>query len=140
MTENVKLRPEERRLRALLSHTDALGFAHDALLREEWGYPETKAEMLDALQDLRVEAHERFELCKRELGSPRSPDREEMWMDENTPTSPKGPYLDALEAVATHLVVLAEETEKLRLLREYQLGARVTDTEGSLNVRPVEEK
>lgn len=129
MTENVKLRPEERRLRALLSHTDALGFAHDALLREEWGYPETKAEMLDALQDLRVEAHERFEGCKRELGGPRSlPLREENMTDENTR---KARELDALE-------VIAAELERLRVLKEHELGVRVHEVEGNLSVRPAE--
>jgi hypothetical protein len=71
MTENVKLRPqEEERLRALLRRADALGFAHDALLREEWGHPEIKAEMLEALEGMRVEAHARFASYKQELGIP----------------------------------------------------------------------
>jgi len=69
MTENVKLRPEEEeRLLVLLRRSDALGFAHDAVLGEEWGDPETKAEMLRALEELRIEADERFENYKRELG------------------------------------------------------------------------
>ncbi len=39
---------------------------------------------------------------------------------------------DALEHIAAKL-------ERLRLLREHELGARVEDEEGSLHVRPVDE-
>ena len=71
MTENVKLRPEEEaRLRVLLRRADALNFAHEVVLREEWGHPEMKAEMLEALEEVRVEAHERFKSYKQELGIP----------------------------------------------------------------------
>ena len=68
MTENVKLRPEEERLRALLRRADALTCAHAAVLAEDWTYPETKAQMLEAFDEMRVEAHERFASYKRELG------------------------------------------------------------------------
>jgi len=71
MTENVKLRPEEEaRLRALLRRTDALGFAHDALVAQEWGHPETKAEMLEALEGMLKEANAQFGSYKQELGIP----------------------------------------------------------------------
>ncbi len=71
MTENVKLRPEEEeRLRALLRRTDALSFAYGAVLGEEWGYAEMKAEVLETLEEIRVEAHERFASYKQELGIP----------------------------------------------------------------------
>jgi hypothetical protein len=71
MTESVKLRTEEEeRLRALLRRVDALNFAHAAVLGEEWGYAETKAEMLATLEEMRVEAQARFESCRRELGIP----------------------------------------------------------------------
>jgi hypothetical protein len=39
--------------------------------------------------------------------------------------------LDALENIAAEL-------ERLRMLKEYELGAWVNDNEGSLNVKPVE--
>jgi hypothetical protein len=45
-------------------------------------------------------------------------------MDENTR---KGRELDALE-------IIAEQLEKLRLLKEYELGARVKDDGGTLHV------
>ena len=64
----MKLRPEEERLRALLRRADALNFAHAAVLHEEWGHPETKAQMLEALEEVRVEAAERFQSYKREVG------------------------------------------------------------------------
>lgn len=51
-------------------------------------------------------------------------------MDEETR---KARELDALE-------VIAEQLEKLRLLKEYELGARVEDVGGTLDVKPVEEK
>jgi hypothetical protein len=71
MTENVKLRPDEaERLRALLRRSDALGFAHDAALREEWGYPETKAQTLEALEEMLKETNEQFRCYKQELGIP----------------------------------------------------------------------
>ena len=71
MTEEVKLRPEEEaRLRALLRRADALSFAHDAVLRDEWGHPEIKAEKLEALEEVSVEAHERFKSYKQEVGIP----------------------------------------------------------------------
>ena len=70
MTENVKLRPEEERLRALLRRSDALGFALSAALREEWGDPEAKARTVERLAELLAEANERFEGYKRELGIP----------------------------------------------------------------------
>ena len=68
MTEDVKLRPEEERLRALLRRSDALGCAHDAVLREEWGHPERKAEMLATLEEMLAEANERFKSYRQELG------------------------------------------------------------------------
>ena len=69
MPENVKLRPEEEeRLRALLRRADALGFARDAVLDKEWGYPETKAEMLETLEEMKEEAEESFRRYKREVG------------------------------------------------------------------------
>jgi len=43
----------------------------------------------------------------------------------------KARKLDALENIAAEL-------ERLRLLKEYELGAWVKDDEGSLNVKPVE--
>ena len=72
MTENaVKLRPEEEEtLRALLRRSDALNAAYAAVDDEEWGYPEIKAATLEVLEEIRVEAHERFESYKRELGIP----------------------------------------------------------------------
>jgi hypothetical protein len=39
----------------------------------------------------------------------------------------KGRELDALE-------IIAEQLEKLRMLKEYELGARVKDDGGTLNV------
>jgi hypothetical protein len=51
-------------------------------------------------------------------------------MDEETR---KARQLDALEAIAA-------EAEKLRLLREYELGATVEDVGGTLFVRPAEER
>jgi hypothetical protein len=69
MTENVKLRPEEEaRLRALLRRSDALGFAHRAVVIQEWGHPETKAEVLATLEEMLKEANARFGSYKRELG------------------------------------------------------------------------
>lgn len=69
MAEAAKLRPdEERLLRWLLRRTDALNFAYGALECEEWGYPETKAEMLDTLEEVRAEAHEWFESYRQALG------------------------------------------------------------------------
>ena len=49
-------------------------------------------------------------------------------MDEETR---KGRTLDALEAIAAEL-------ERLRMLREHELGIQVVDEEGSLFVRPAE--
>jgi hypothetical protein len=43
----------------------------------------------------------------------------------------KARELDALE-------IIAAELERLRMLKEYELGAWVKDGEGSLNVKPVE--
>jgi len=51
-------------------------------------------------------------------------------MDEETR---KGRELDALENIA-------EQLELLRVLREHELGVRVENDEGSLNVTPVENK
>lgn len=68
MTENVKLGPQEERLRTLLRRADALSFAYGAVLDEEWTYTETKAEILAVQEEMRVEAHERFESCRQELG------------------------------------------------------------------------
>jgi hypothetical protein len=51
-------------------------------------------------------------------------------MDEQTR---KGRELDALE-------IIAAELERLRMLKEYELGAWVEDVGGSLNVKPVEKK
>jgi hypothetical protein len=56
MTEAVKLRPEEKRLLALLRRADALNTACVIVELEEWGYPEAKAEMLETLEEMRVEA------------------------------------------------------------------------------------
>ena len=50
-------------------------------------------------------------------------------MDEQTREECR---LEALE-------LLAEEVEKLRMLREHEMGVRVVDYEGSLFVRPDEE-
>jgi hypothetical protein len=41
--------------------------------------------------------------------------------------------LDALENIAVEL-------ERLRMLKEYELGVRVKDVGGTLNVRPAEKK
>ena len=49
-------------------------------------------------------------------------------MDEDTR---RGREFDALEHIAAEL-------ERLRLLREHELGVRVEDEEGTLLVRPVE--
>jgi hypothetical protein len=49
-------------------------------------------------------------------------------MDEETR---KARELEALE-------IIAEQLELLRVLREHELGVRVEDDEGSLNVVPVE--
>jgi hypothetical protein len=49
-------------------------------------------------------------------------------MDEDTR---KGRELDTLENIAAEL-------ERLRMLKEYELGAWVKDDQGSLNVKPVE--
>ncbi len=71
MTENVKVRPEqEERLQALLRRADALSFAYGAIVGQEWGRPETKAEVLETLEEMCVEAHERFGSYKQELGIP----------------------------------------------------------------------
>ena len=51
-------------------------------------------------------------------------------MDEQTR---KGRQLDALETIAAEL-------EKLRLLKEREIGMRVVDEEGSMFVRPVEKR
>ena len=50
-------------------------------------------------------------------------------MDEETR---QGRTLDALESIAAEL-------ERLRFLREDEMGVRVVDEEGSLLVRPAEE-
>jgi hypothetical protein len=69
MTEDVKLGPEEEeRLRALLGRSDALGFAHRAVDVQEWAHPETKAEVLETLEEMLEEANARFGSYKRELG------------------------------------------------------------------------
>jgi hypothetical protein len=52
MTEAVKLRAEEERLRALLRRADALNTAYVVVELDEWSYPEAKAEMLEALEAL----------------------------------------------------------------------------------------
>jgi hypothetical protein len=57
-----------------------------------------------------------------------SPNREEMQMDEQTRG---GRGLDALE-------IIAAELEKLRMLREYEIGAEVREVEGNLYVQPIE--
>jgi hypothetical protein len=49
-------------------------------------------------------------------------------MDEETR---KGRELDAVENIAVEL-------ERLRMLREYELGVRVENDQGSLYVKPVE--
>jgi len=45
----------------------------------------------------------------------------------------KARELDALENIAAEL-------ERLRMLKEYELGAWVENDEGSLNVKPVEKQ
>jgi hypothetical protein len=70
MREAAKLRPEEETLLALLRRADALGVAYMAVELEEWGYPEAKAEMLETLEDMCVEAHEWFVSYRRALGIP----------------------------------------------------------------------
>ena len=70
MTEAAKLRPEEETLRALLRRADALSAAYMAVELEEWGYPEAKAEMLETLEDMRLEAHEWFVSYRRAFGIP----------------------------------------------------------------------
>jgi hypothetical protein len=71
MTEAAKLRPEEERmLRWLLRRTDALNIAYGALECEEWGYPEAKAEILEALEGMRAEAQEWFVSYRRAFGIP----------------------------------------------------------------------
>jgi hypothetical protein len=71
MTEAVKLgRPEEETLRALLRRADALNAAYMAVELEEWGYPEAKVEMLETLEQMRVEAGEWFVTYRRALGIP----------------------------------------------------------------------
>jgi hypothetical protein len=70
MTENVKLKPEEETLRELLRRSDALNAAWAAVDDEEWGYPELKAQTLEVLEEMRVEAAQRFEAYRRELGIP----------------------------------------------------------------------
>jgi hypothetical protein len=51
-----------------------------------------------------------------------------MQMDEQTRG---GRELDALE-------IIAAELEKLRMLREYEIGAEVRAVEGNLYVQPIE--
>ena len=70
MTEAAKLRPEEEMLLALLRRADALNAAYMAVELEEWDYPEAKAEMLETLEDIRVEAHEWFVSYRRALAIP----------------------------------------------------------------------
>jgi hypothetical protein len=70
MPENVKLRPEEERLRALLRRCDALGFACDAVEREQWAYPDARARTLQALQEMKAEAEESFKRYRSEVGIP----------------------------------------------------------------------
>jgi|SRR5215210_5244288 len=70
MAEAVKLKPEEERLLALLRRADALNTACVVVELEEWGYPEAKAEMLEALEEMRLEAEARFEAFRQELGIP----------------------------------------------------------------------
>jgi hypothetical protein len=68
MTEAAQMRPEVETLRALLRRADALNAACVAIEIEEWGYPETKAEMLETLEQMRIEAHEWFVSYRRALG------------------------------------------------------------------------
>jgi hypothetical protein len=71
ITEAAKLtRPEEETLLALLRRADALNTACLAVELEEWAYPGAKAEMLETLEDMRVDAHEWFVSYKRALGIP----------------------------------------------------------------------
>ena len=65
-------RTEEETWRALLRRADALNAAYMAVELEEWGYPETKAEMLETLEQMRVEAGEWFVSYRRALGIPDS--------------------------------------------------------------------
>ena len=71
MAQAVKLGAEEERmLRALLRRADALNTACVVIGLDEWGYPEAKAEILEALEDMREEAHEWFESYRQALGIP----------------------------------------------------------------------
>jgi hypothetical protein len=70
MEETSATRTEEETLRWLLRRADALGVAYMAVELEEWGYPEAKAEMLETLEDMRVDAHEWFVSYRRALGIP----------------------------------------------------------------------
>jgi hypothetical protein len=69
MTKAAKLRAEEERmLRWLLRRADALNIAYGALECEEWGHTEMKVEILEALEEMRAEAHEWFVSYRRALG------------------------------------------------------------------------
>ena len=61
---------EEETLRGLLRRADALTTACVVVERDEWGYPETKAEMLDVLEEMRAEAYEWFVSYRRAFGIP----------------------------------------------------------------------
>jgi hypothetical protein len=63
-------REEERMLRGLLRRADALNAAYIAVELDEWGYPETKEEVLETLAEMRVEAHEWFVTYRRAFGIP----------------------------------------------------------------------
>ena len=61
---------EEETLRALLRRADALNAACVAVEQERWGYLETKAEMLETLEQMRVDAGEWFKCYRQALGIP----------------------------------------------------------------------
>jgi hypothetical protein len=63
----------------------------------------------------------------RSKGGP-GPYREERRMDEQ---KRRARELDALE-------VIAEQLERLRVLKEHELGVRVEEVEGDLYVKPIE--
>ena len=156
--EGAELGPrEEERLRALMRRSDALSTALAAVEDEETAYPNAKAEYLGVLRDDFRQASEAFSRYRAEVGLPDrpsrknarkpaqgptrarhagrvilrggpAPNREERHMDPETRAAR---VLDALESIAAEL-------ERLRLLREYELGATVEDEEGSPYVAPVE--
>jgi hypothetical protein len=54
--------------------------------------------------------------------------------------APPGPPFQTVWNELDALEVIAEQLEKLRMLKEYELGVRIEDAGGSLNVKAVEKK